>query len=208
TSTSAIYDAFALGRNDPRVLIGLRYLLRALGRRVRRTAIHALSHATPHPDIVWYKDNWIPPSVKKALGPHFRWTTDEVASILEAAPLAEFHRGQLGESAYMLLHEDPGVRETVEAAAVAALRQSRYELAETALYLMLYWLGGNAPDALHKFLREYPEAANLPLMPEIRATLGEHGYLTLFYQAPRDAHRCAEADGRLPRPRLASGAQD
>jgi hypothetical protein len=74
TSISAIFDAFALGRSDARVLIGLRYLLRGLGKEGRRVAIHVLSHATPHPDIYWHEGNWIPETVKAALRPHFRWT--------------------------------------------------------------------------------------------------------------------------------------
>lgn len=180
TSMSAIFDVLALARSDPRVLIGLRYLLRALRDRPRRAAIHVLSHATPHPDIWWHEGNWIPEQIKQVIRPHFRWTADEVSAILHAAPLATFERGGIGESAYMLLREDPDAEDVTTAAAGIAVRQGEYDVAEAALYLVLYWLGEKAPDALRAFLQEYPEAANLPLLPEMRVALQDHGYLALF----------------------------
>jgi hypothetical protein len=180
TSIGAIFDALATGRRDPRVLVGLRYLLRALSERPRRAAIHVLSHATPHPDIVWHEGNWLPDQVKHDLQSHFRWSVDDISTILNAAPLGTFERGEIGESAYMLLRQDPGVEETMASAAGLALRRGDYCTAEAALYLVLYWLGMKAPDALRAFLREYPEAAELPLLPEMQAALLEHGYLTLF----------------------------
>lgn len=60
TSIGAIFDALAIGRRDPRVLVGLRYLLRPLSERGRRAAIHVLSHATPHPDIIWHEGQLAP----------------------------------------------------------------------------------------------------------------------------------------------------
>lgn len=179
-SISAIFDAFAIGRSDSRVLVGLRYILRALRERPRRAAIHVLSHATPHPDIMWHQGNWIPDEVKQALRPHFRWGTDDVLAMLRAAPLSTFERGEVGESAYMLLQEDPDIENILNASAGVAMRRGDYDVAETALYLVLCWLGEKAPDALLTFLKEYPEAASLRLLPEVRASLGEHGYLTLF----------------------------
>lgn len=81
TSMSAIFDALAVGRRDPRVLVGLRYVLRALGDQAQRAEINVLSHATPHPDILWNERNWLSNDVKSVLCPHFRWTPDEVIAI-------------------------------------------------------------------------------------------------------------------------------
>jgi len=100
--------------------------------------------------------------------------------MLRAAPLSTFERGEVGESAYMLLQEDPDIENILNASAGVAMRRGDYDVAETALYLVLCWLGEKAPDALLTFLKEYPEAASLRLLPEVRASLGEHGYLTLF----------------------------
>lgn len=80
----------------------------------------------------------------------------------------------------MLLREDPGVEETMASAAGLALRRGDYSTAEATLYLVLYWLGTKAPGALRAFLREYPEAEKLPLLPEMQAALNDHGYLALF----------------------------
>ena len=180
TSVSAIYDVLAVGRGDPRVLIGLRYLLRGLSEHARLVAIHILSHVTPHPDIFWHDGNWIPEPVKKSVREHFRWTSDEVVSILQTAPIGTFQRGMIGESAYMLLHEDLRFKSTVRYAAELAIRLRQSDAAESALYLMLYWMEERAPTALATFVREFPEAANLPLVPMMDSALREHGYLSLF----------------------------
>lgn len=180
TSMSAIFDALAVGRRDPRVLVGLRYVLRALDEQPRRAAIHVLSHATPHPDIFWNERNWLSNDVKSLLYPHFRWTPEEVIAILDAAPMETFQRGDIGESAYMLLHQDPAAGYVVAAAASTAMRGAQYDVAQAALYLTLYWLGEGAPESLQGFLREFPEAATLPLVIEMRRAISEHGCLSLF----------------------------
>lgn len=180
TSMSAVFDALAVGRRDPRVLVGLRYVLRALGEQPLRAAINVLSHATPHPDIFWDERNWLSNEVKSLLSQHFRWTPDEVIAILDAAPIETFQRGDIGESAYMLLHQDPAARQVVAVAAGTAMRCAQYEVAQSALYLTLYWLGEGAPESLQVFLREFPEAATLPLVSEMRQAISDHGYLTLF----------------------------
>lgn len=180
TSMSAIFDALAVGRRDPRVLVGLRYVLRALDEQPRRAAIHVLSHATPHPDIFWNERNWLSNDVKSLLYPHFRWTPEEVIAILDAAPMETFQRGDIGESAYMLLHQDPAAGYVVAAAASTAMRGAQYDVAQAALYLTLYWLGEGAPESLQGFLREFPEAATLPLVIEMRRAISDHGCLSLF----------------------------
>jgi Domain of unknown function (DUF4365) len=180
TSIAGVFDAFAIGRNDPRVLVGLRYLLKALAEKPRRAAIHALSHATPHPDIIWHEGNWIPDNTKAQLRKHFRWSPDDVTAILEAAPLGTFERGEIGESAYMLLQEDPNAQKVVTDTAIVALRAGNTDVAESALYLVLYWLGRKAPSVLQSFLNDFPEARRLPHMREIQVALADFGYLSMF----------------------------
>lgn len=179
-SNAAIIDCFGVGRSDPRVLITLRYLVRALAPQPRRLAIHVLSHVTPHPDIFWHAGNWITEDVKKVVRQHLRWSPDEIRSLLGVVTSEEFERGGLGESLYMLFYEDPNIVKTMRVAAIDALAAKEDDVALAALYLFLYWEGEQAPDVLGKFLNEFPEAKKLPLVPELQMTLREHGFISMF----------------------------
>src|SRR5690606_35524256 len=96
----ALFDCFALGRADPRVLIELRYLLRLIVPELLPAAVHLLAHATPHPDILWTKESMIPEAICQKITAHFRWTTDEIVWLMEAFPQPTWQRGDVGESFY------------------------------------------------------------------------------------------------------------
>lgn len=179
-SNAAIIDCFGVGRSDPRVLITLRYLVRALAPQSRRLAIHVLSHVTPHPDIFWHAGNWIMEDVKNVVRPHLRWSPDEIRSLLEVVTSEEFERGGLGESLYMLFYEDPNIVKAMRTAAIDALELNEDDIAVAALYLVLYWEGEKAHNVLQDFLNEFPEANRLPLIPELQVSLREHEFITLF----------------------------
>lgn len=179
-SHSAIFDCFALGRSDPRVLITLRYLVRALAPPARRLTIDILSHATPHPDILWHSGNWIPEDVKKVVRSHMRWDNAEIMSLLEVVSSEEFERGSLGESLYMLFVEDPDITNKMRSTAAAALTSHEDKRATIALYLVLHWTGERAPETLRDFLCEFPEAKRLPTLPQLQEVLRDHGYVTIF----------------------------
>ena len=55
---------------------------------VRRRAIFLLSHAGSHPNLLYNPDkekgNWIPPEVEEQLLPTFRWSPEEIASMLRS----------------------------------------------------------------------------------------------------------------------------
>ena len=94
----AIRDCIALGRADARVLIGLRYLLRALSPRPLQTAIIVLSHATPHPDILCHPGNWIPSHVEEQIKRHYRWSVEEVVELLKLCPWRPLNVGHRGNA--------------------------------------------------------------------------------------------------------------
>lgn len=180
TQLSAIYDCFALGRSDARVLIALRYLIRALMDEPLRLAIRVLTHLTPHGDILWHKGNWIPAEVKKDAHPHLVWDTQEIYMFLSNVGMDTWHRGGLGEDLYMLFLEDPRIKEKMESVALTAMNRCDEEIAFTALYLTVYWAGEGGAEKYRHMLIQHPGFQRLPLAGELERTLRETGYVILF----------------------------
>jgi hypothetical protein len=176
----AIRDCLALGRADARVLIGLRYLLRALSPRALQTAIIVLSHVTPPPDILWHPRNWIPPHVEEQIKRHYRWSVEEVVELLKLCPLATLGRGAQGQCLYMLLIEDPKIKDTTRRACVLAMEAGHDEAAFTALYLWLYWERKSAKAAYASFAAEYPEIREVEEAEDFERVLLEAGELRLW----------------------------
>jgi hypothetical protein len=104
---SAVLDAWALGRHDPRYLLLIRRLILDLTPEATRAAIFALGHLTPHPDIFWSERNWIPKEIKASIKPTFRWSPDEIAHMVTTIDPEDWGRGTLGQSFDMLMYEDP-----------------------------------------------------------------------------------------------------
>jgi hypothetical protein len=98
----AVFDAWALGRHDARYLIILRRLILDLNPVALRKAIALLSHATPHPDIFWTKENWIPQEIEEQVQTTFRWTPQEIARMISVLDPEEWGRGTLGQCLDML----------------------------------------------------------------------------------------------------------
>ena len=177
----AIYDCFALGRSDARVLIALRYLTRTLADEPLRLAIRVLSHLTPHGDIMWHEGNWIPAEVKKDARPHLVWDTQEIYMFLSyAVYINDWQRGCLGEDLYMLFMEDPRIKEKMESVALTAMNRCDEEIAFTALYLTVYWAGEGGAEKYHQMLAQHPGFQTLPLAGELEQMLREVGYVGLF----------------------------
>ncbi len=176
----AVQDCLAVGRADARVLIGLRYLVRALSPRALHNAIVVLSHATPHPDILWHPRNWIPTHIEEQIKGHFRWCAEEVVEFLKLCPLETFTRGALGQCLYMLLIEDPNKKSTMRKACVLALEAGHGETAFTAPYLWLYWEHKNAKDAYASFALEHPQIREIEDAEDFENVLLEDGELSLW----------------------------
>lgn len=186
----ALLDCFAYGRHDARLLIVLRYMLKMLRGDVLMHAIHILAHVTPHPDILWHKGNWISDGICRDVAQHFRWTVEEILVFFKSVPWSEWHRGGLGESIYMLLHEDPEIKPKMEQAAFAALdlasdfdggdEDEEWDVAFGPLYLTLYWAGKKADVKYLEMLERDSRFDELLLASELMACLEEQGWLTLF----------------------------
>jgi hypothetical protein len=177
---AALYDCFALGRSDARVLIALRYLTKALAGEPLRLAIRVLSHLTPHPDILWHSRNWIPTDVKKDAKPHLVWETQEIYTFLSCVDLEAWHRGGLGEDLYVLFMEDPEIREKMESLAIAAMNKGDEDIAFAALHLTIYWARERGAEKYRHMLARCPDFQTLPLAEELERTLRESGSVILF----------------------------
>jgi len=175
-----LYDCFALGRFDSRVLAGVRHALPFLHRRSTRLAIRILAHLTPHPDVLWGSDNWIGTEIKIALQPLLVWTESEVAQLLDCLEDEEWDRGQLGEDVYMLLHEDRHIKSKVERVARQAMLIGEERVAFAALQLAIYWAGEQGLEKFLAMTEECPALRGLPFTAELEQTLREFGHVSIF----------------------------
>jgi hypothetical protein len=107
--TGAVYDAWALSRSDAKYLLVVRRFLLDPQPKPLQRAIFLLSHVGSHPNILWTKDNWIPPAAEAQLLPTFRWSPEELAHMLRAIDPIDYGYGTLGECLDVLLYEDPHV---------------------------------------------------------------------------------------------------
>ncbi len=177
---SALYDCFGAGRSEPRFLILLRYLLGLLSDDPLRCAVGVLAHATPHPDIMWSRRNWISDEVQSQVKPHLNWTVDEICRLFVLFDWTEWERGSAGQDLYMILRQDPQIEQKMEAVAIRLLTENRDEHAFGALYLVIYWAGEAGPEKYQKLVSQYPEFRSLTLCSELEQILREVGHVGLF----------------------------
>ena len=81
----ALYDAFALGRRDPRPLLLIRQYLMTLSARALADAVRILNLAlvTGHGDIYWHPGDWIDGRVRARVSQELSdWTLPEVTRLL------------------------------------------------------------------------------------------------------------------------------
>jgi hypothetical protein len=180
TQIASLYDCFALGRNDARVFIALRYFLRVLSDDSLRLAIRILSHLTPHPDILWHSQNWIGQDIKDQVRPYLNWTIDEIMWLLSEVPWDQWDRGALGEDLYMLFLEDHSIREKMQRAAVSALNDGLDDLALSAMILTVYWAQDNGLEKYSELVTANSRFRQLDLASELELQLKEFGSIDIF----------------------------
>jgi hypothetical protein len=177
---SAVWDAFALGRHDARHLIVLRRVLVDLQHRALREAIFALSHATPHPDILWIPTkNWIPPAIESEIQRTFRWTPGEIIRMSEVIEVEEWVRGGLGQCADMLLYQDPEVVPKLEDAVGAFITKGDLLLA-TRVATVAMSHARDSREELATLLERFPTLATDEWFVEVAAMVQEQGWLSLY----------------------------
>lgn len=170
-----LMDCFAFGRSDPRVLVVLRYLLPSLRGDNLRLAVTILSHVTPHPDIYWHPNNWIPEEVTQIVRPHLQWTEDEIIRLVNDIPWELWQRGCEGQDLYMLLIEDPEIECKMERVALRAIEAGEEDAAWCALYLVIYWAGKMGANKLTQMVRRTARFTSLDLYSELVVCLHDSG---------------------------------
>ena len=176
----AILDTLALGRKDYRHFVILRHLLRTLQQESFGLAVHVLAHTTPHPDIFWTKNNWIPAEVSNAVKPHLSWSLEDVNRFFDWIPWEEWTRGGLGQSAYMLLVNDPDALKKCLEVSASALRDGMDEVSLPALYVALYLSGEAAKAVYWDFASVNPRVRSLHMASEVEYLLEQFGHVSMF----------------------------
>jgi hypothetical protein len=174
----AVFDAWALGRQDARYFILLRRLILQLNGRALRRAIAALSHLGLHPDILWTPKNWIPPVVEDAVRPTLRWSGPEIAHMLSVIDVEEWGRGTLGQCMDVLLYQHPGVITELRSAVQLLLPQSE-ELAIRAATLVLSH-AKNAPEEMARILTAAPGLRDHEWMQGLIGHVERYGEFSLY----------------------------
>ena len=174
---AAVFDAWALGRHDARYLILLRRLILDLQPEATRRAIVALSHAAPHPDIFWTKDNWIPPEVEAQVQSSFRWAPEEIAHMISA--VEDWGRGTVGQSFDVLMYEDPDILPKLHASAGLLLRAGEVTASVHAAALALSH-SRDAPRELSALIEDFPKLLADDWFQDLKATVDEWGYFSLY----------------------------
>lgn len=175
----AVFDAWALGRHDARYLILLRRLVLELRPRAARRAIAALSHAAPHPDILWTKDNWIPPEVESQVHPSFRWSPEELVYMLGVLETEEWGRGTLGQCLDVLLYEDPNVVPKLRIAIGFLLADGDTTRAVRAA-TVLFAHSHDARGELSHLLATHPRLAEDEWFEGVSEAVREDGHFSLY----------------------------
>lgn len=104
----AVWQCFAVGRSSEHALVALRRTFLALDRGARVEGLHALACCTPHPDILWTKDNWLPKPIKDRVCASMRWTDGELICLMRLVDdETGLARGSIGQSIAMLILQDP-----------------------------------------------------------------------------------------------------
>jgi hypothetical protein len=175
----AVLDCFILGRSDPRLFIGLRYLLFQLSKEARRRAISALAHLTPHPDIFWNSRNWIPYSTRGLVNPHFRWSVTEIEQFLLSASSEEWQRGGVGQSIYMLILEDPDIDGKL-ADAAEKLACSNSDAAFIAVLLLVSMAGEKGQMCLDVLVARIPMIKDKDWTQVMYEAIHDHGFVSFW----------------------------
>ena len=177
--SAAVRDAWILGRHDARYLILLRRLVLDLGEEALRYAIVLLSHAPPHPDIFWTKDNWIPPAVAHEAQTTFRWAVDELARFIGVIDVSDYGRGTIGQCLDVLLYEDPTVVEQLHSAVGLLLAQGKKDCAVRAASLLLSHSKDGRTD-LFRLKTNYPALMEHEWFIGIAETVRNFGKFWLY----------------------------
>jgi len=177
--TDAVYDAWALSRSDAKYLLILRRFVMDLEPKALRRAISLLSHAGSHPNILWTKDNWIPPHVEEQILPSFRWSPEEIARMLRAVDYSDWGYGTLGECLDVLFCEDPNIVAKLHIGIRLLLEGPEKEHAVRAATLALTHSKDKRKE-LSALMQEHPALMGEEWFQDISAAVEESGEFSLY----------------------------
>lgn len=177
--TDAVYDAWALSRSDAKYLLVLRRFLMDLEPKALRRAIFLLSHAGSHPNILWTKDNWIPPHVEEQILPSFRWSPEEIARMLRAVDYSDWGYGTLGECLDVLFYEDPNIVAKLHIAIELLLKDPKKEHAVRAATLALTHSKDKRKE-LSSLKHEHPALMEEEWSQDVSTAVTESGDFSLY----------------------------
>jgi hypothetical protein len=177
----AVYDAFGLGRRDPRPLLLLRRSLLFLGDDALVHAIRILNLALVrgHGDIYWNAGNWVDDRVRARVSLELSsWTLPEASRLLALPDGEEWMRGGLGQDVAALISSGwgPEVERLLEQ--VAATQP--FEAAWPALMLLVNAAGEDGPATFDAIAPASPSLRSSPLVGELGWVLKEHGSAYLW----------------------------
>lgn len=172
----SIWDCFALGRHDARVLLGLRAALPLLRDDVLPQAIRVLAAMTAHPDILRTEDTWVGEPVTRRVRLAYRWTVQEIVRMTRAPD--DWERGTLGQDVLMLLAADPDAAVKT----LAAMRSDHGDddnLSWMLFCLFLHFSRHDSAEELAPYLDEFPTIRQNKVLAEVLDLIDEFGFLPI-----------------------------
>ncbi|MDQ2845848.1 MAG: DUF4365 domain-containing protein [Actinomycetota bacterium] len=143
-----IVDTFAVGRNDPAAFLLLAALFHRLPKACRRLAVITLAMTTPHPDVLWTKQNWIPAHVSSTVRKRCRWTASDIAALLCEIDENGVERGSIGQTVFYVLALDQDLQTKLFRTALDRVLPDSVRFWAAAI--RLYLAGESAPEVLDK----------------------------------------------------------
>jgi hypothetical protein len=170
----AVYDAFALGRRDPRPLLLVRRSLMFLGDRALALAVRVLTLACGHGDIYWHPGNWLDGRVRARVSREFgEWTVSEATRLLALPEGEEWSRGGLGQDVAALI--SCGWHSDVESLLETVATTQSFEAAWPALMLLVDAAAEGGPEVFAEIVPRSPTLRGSELVAELGSILREHG---------------------------------
>jgi hypothetical protein len=175
---TAILDAFAFARHDPKALLLVRAALRYFrDRSSLRLAIHVLALTIGHGDIFWHAGNWLPRATCEAVPPELRWTWHEAEQLIGATAPEEWDRGGLGQDVSVLLDADPDITDLLESLWV---RTSDVDVALRTLLILVSAAGEDGLNAYDRLIAKRPDLMEDDYVFELRHHLADVGFVSMW----------------------------
>ncbi|MDM2421333.1 Uncharacterised protein [Mycobacteroides abscessus subsp. abscessus] len=179
-----IFNCWTLGRRDPRPLILLRRLLPFMTGGSLLDGITVLAHATPHPDIFWTKQNWITPLIEDEVLAAFRWSPEELATLVHAVETldewgVDWQRGGIGQSLWSIMVVDPDLYQKLPGAIRICVEADHLQAA-LRLVICYQYLADDPVAIVDAIMKEYPSLAAAEAAGWIVEHLHEWGRIDVY----------------------------